>query len=67
MEQHPTAPAKDLDIPLIVDWEQSDDELSKCFLAANPAHETIQPHHRLPTAAGSVRYQTAPGIGSGRQ
>ena len=56
IEEDPAASAEDLDIPLIVDWEQGDDEFTQCFFAADPAHEAIQPHHRLPAAAGSVRY-----------
>ena len=45
MEEDPAASAEYLDIPLIVDWEQGDDEFTQCFFAADPAHEAKGPVH----------------------
>ena len=43
VEQHPAAPAKDLNVPLVVDGEHGDDLLSQRPFAAHPGNEAIHP------------------------
>ena len=53
MEQHPSAAAENLNIPLIVIWEQANDQIPQGFLSAYPGHKAIDGYHLQPDAWAS--------------
>ena len=64
VEEDPASTTEHLDVPLIIDREQSNDEFPQRLLAADPGHETVQGRHPRPVAGGSARYPLVPESGS---